>query len=149
MKKRAPSERLSIQTALLGCFKQSYQGLFGLLVSLPEPVLVPPAEEAPPAAELVVIPLEGAFRVPEETSLLSVVGLEPLLGVSPVLVAAPCSRLQATIANAAQTMKINFFIADMFGVFSISHYFSFVPYSNRPDCRNNPVKPRFPTGKAP
>ena len=90
------------------------------LAALPE--LVPPAEDELPVAFELVEVLDGALRFPEVPSLgelLMLLEPEPVPDVSPVLVAPPCSRLHATIANAAQRMKINFFIADMFGrVFS-------------------------------
>lgn len=86
------------------------------LEALPE--LVPPADDELPVAFELVEVLDGALRFPDVPSvpvlgeLLMVLELEPLPEVSPVFVAPPCSRLQATIANAAQRMKINFFIAD-------------------------------------
>ena len=90
-----------------------------LPAALPE--LLPPADDEPPIAFEFVEVLDGALRFPDVPSLgaLLMLELEPVPDVSPVLVAPPCSRLHATIANAAQRIKINFFIADMFGrVFS-------------------------------
>jgi hypothetical protein len=95
------------------------------LEALPE--LVPPADDEPPVAFELVEVLDGALRFPDVPSvpvldeLLMLFELEPLPDVSPVFVAPPCFRLHATIANAAQRMKVNFFIADF-----VRSYFSFL-----------------------